>query len=675
MVNKNDYEEVRREIRRLITEIERHNYLYYVKNEPEISDAEFDVLFDRLNELESKYPFLVDPNSPTQRIGAEPVTEFETIHFAKPLLSLDKVQSYEDFLGFFNKLKRILGDDISINYTATPKLDGLSIGIRYENGRFVWAATRGDGYTGENVSLNVKTIKSIPMFLNSNENQKISVLEIRGEVIYHRDDFVKLNTKLESMGEKTFVNPRNAASGSLRQLDPKITASRPLKVYFYDITYAENLEFTSHWEILKFIEEVGLPLVPNAEFLENTIDVKNYFENIRTKRAQLPFEIDGVVIKVNSTELQTRLGDVSHHPRWAIAWKFHSEEVMTVLKNVFWNVSRTGAVTPVAILEPVFISGATISRATLHNEDEIERLGIKIGDKVIITRAGDVIPEVIKPIVNLRDGSEIDIVPPERCPVCNSKLSKSPDDVFRRCMNKKCSAIVADSIKHFVSKRAFNIEGLGERQVEVLLNENVIENVSDIFTLKSDKLSSLNRWGDKLAQKIIHNVEKSKHILFSRFIYALGIFGVGDHLSDILADNFSSIKSLMNATFDELLNIKEIGPATAQSIINFFNNESNMEIIERLFKLGVTIEYPEKRIIEESKLKNQTFVFTGGLSSLSREEAFNIVKSNGGKVSTSVSKNTDFVVVGENPGSKYEKAKKLGVTILTEEEFSKLIGK
>ncbi len=675
MVNKNDYEEVRKEIRRLITEIERHNYLYYVKNEPEISDAEFDILYDRLNKLESKYPLLVDTNSPTQRIGAEPVTEFETIHFAKPLLSLDKVQSYEDFLGFFNKLKRILGEGISINYTATPKLDGLSIGIRYENGRFVWAATRGDGYTGENVSLNVKTIKSIPMFLNLDEKQKIPVLEIRGEVIYHRDDFVKLNAKLESMGEKTFVNPRNAASGSLRQLDPKITASRPLKVYFYDITHVEDLEFTSHWEMLKFIEKVGLPLVPNAEFLENTIDVKNYFENTRTKRAQLPFEIDGVVIKVDSTELQTRLGEVSHHPRWAIAWKFQSEEVMTVLKDVFWNVSRTGAVTPVAILEPVFISGATISRATLHNEDEIERIGIKIGDKVIITRAGDVIPEVIKPIVNLRDGSEIKIVPPERCPVCNSKLSKSPDDVFRRCSNKKCPAIVTDSIKHFASKRAFNIEGLGEKQVEILLNENVIENVSDIFTLKSDKLSSLNRWGDKLAQKIIHNVEKSKHIHFSRFIYALGIFGVGDHLSDILADNFNSIKLLMNASFDELVNIKEIGPTTAQSIINFFNNESNMEIIERLIKLGVTIEYPEKRIIEESKLKNQTFVFTGGLSSLSREEAFNIVKSLGGQVSTSVSKNTNFVVVGENPGSKYEKAKKLGITILTEEEFLKLIGK
>ncbi len=675
MVNENDFEKVRREIRRLIVEIERHNYLYYVKNEPEISDAEFDILYDRLNELESKYPLLVDPNSPTQRIGAEPVAEFEAIHFAKPFLSLDKVQSYEDFLVFFNKLRRILGDGVSINYTATPKLDGLSIGIRYENGRFAWAATRGDGNTGENVSLNVKTIKSIPMFLNLNENQKIPVLEIRGEVIYHRDDFDKLNTKFESIGEKTFVNPRNAASGSLRQLDPKITASRPLKVYFYDITYVEDLEFTSHWEILKFIDKVGLPLVPNAEFLENTIDVKNYFENIRTKRSQLPFEIDGVVIKVNSTELQTRLGDVSHHPRWAIAWKFQSEEVMTVLKDVFWNVSRTGAVTPVAILEPVFISGATISRATLHNEDEIERLGIKIGDKVIITRAGDVIPEVIKPIVNLRDGSEMEIVPPERCPVCNSKLSKSPDDVFRRCTNKKCPAIVADSIKHFVSKRAFSIEGLGEKQVEVLLNENVIENVSDIFTLKSEELSSLNRWGDKLAQKIIHNVEKSKNIHFSRFIFALGIFGVGDHLSDILADNFNSIKSLMSTSFDELVNIKEIGPTTTQSIINFFNNESNMDIIERLIELGITIEYPTTRIIKESKLKNQTFVFTGGLSSLGREEAINIVKSLGGKVSNSVSKNTNFVVVGEDPGSKYEKAKKLGVTILTEEEFLKLIGK
>ncbi len=673
--NEKSLEEIKKEIEFLRREIERHNYLYYVKNQPEISDEEYDALMDRLRELEEKYPQFYDPNSPTQRVGAPPAKEFATVRHTVPLLSLDKVTSYEEFMEFQNRIWRFLGKKVEIDYTATPKLDGLSIAVRYEHGRFVRGATRGDGFEGEDVTANVRTIKSIPMYLMSEEAAKLPVLEIRGEVIFHKDDFERLNEELAKKGEKTFANARNAAAGSLRQLDSSITAQRPLKAYFYEIVYVEGREFETHWEKLKFMEAAGLPLVPYARYCKNDEEVREYYENILRERENLPFEIDGVVIKVNRIEYQRILGQVSHHPRWAVAWKFPSQEAISTLRDVIWSVGRTGAVTPVAILEPVFIAGATISRATLHNEDEIERLGVMIGDKVVVRRAGDVIPEVVKPLVELRTGKEKPIVPPTHCPVCGAKLSKPPGEVIRRCPNRFCPAQIAESIKHFVSRKAFDIEGIGDKQVETLLREGLIEDAADLFTLEPERLEKLERWGPVLAAKIVRNIQNAKRISLPKFIFALGIPGVGEHLANVLAKHFKSLDALRNATFDELIQIPEIGPNTAQSIVDFFADEHNRRFLEKLFSVGVEVEEIREEEEAEKPLSGKTFVFTGALSSMTRDEASELVESLGGRVSSSVSRKTDYVVVGENPGSKYDKAKKLGVTTITEEEFLKLVGR
>ena len=673
--NEKSLEEIKKEIEFLRREIERHNYLYYVKNQPEISDEEYDALMDRLRELEEKYPQFYDPNSPTQRVGAPPAKEFATVRHTVPLLSLDKVTSYEEFKEFQNRIWRFLGKKVEIDYTATPKLDGLSIAVRYEHGRFVRGATRGDGFEGEDVTANVRTIKSIPMYLMSEEAAKLPVLEIRGEVIFHKDDFERLNEELAKKGEKTFANARNAAAGSLRQLDSNITAQRPLKAYFYEIVYVEGREFETHWEKLKFMEAAGLPLVPYARYCKNDEEVREYYENILRERENLPFEIDGVVIKVNRIEYQRILGQVSHHPRWAVAWKFPSQEAISTLRDVIWSVGRTGAVTPVAILEPVFIAGATISRATLHNEDEIERLGVMIGDKVVVRRAGDVIPEVVKPLVELRTGKEKPIVPPTHCPVCGAKLSKPPGEVIRRCPNRFCPAQIAESIKHFVSRKAFDIEGIGDKQVETLLREGLIEDAADLFTLEPERLEKLERWGPVLAAKIVRNIQNAKRISLPKFIFALGIPGVGEHLANVLAKHFKSLDALRNATFDELIQIPEIGPNTAQSIVDFFADEHNRRFLEKLFSVGVEVEEIREEEEAEKPLSGKTFVFTGALSSMTRDEASELVESLGGRVSSSVSRKTDYVVVGENPGSKYDKAKKLGVTTITEEEFLKLVGR
>ena len=673
--NEKSLEEIKKEIEFLRREIERHNYLYYVKNQPEISDEEYDALMDRLRELEEKYPQFYDPNSPTQRVGAPPAKEFATVRHTVPLLSLDKVTSYEEFMEFQNRIWRFLGRKVEIDYTATPKLDGLSIAVRYEHGRFVRGATRGDGFEGEDVTANVRTIKSIPMYLMSEEATKLPVLEIRGEVIFHKDDFERLNEELAQKGEKTFANARNAAAGSLRQLDSNITAQRPLKAYFYEIVYVEGREFETHWEKLKFMEAAGLPLVPYARYCKNDEEVREYYENILRERENLPFEIDGVVIKVNKIEYQRILGQVSHHPRWAVAWKFPSQEAISTLRDVIWSVGRTGAVTPVAILEPVFIAGATISRATLHNEDEIERLGVMIGDKVVVRRAGDVIPEVVKPLVELRTGKEKPIVPPTHCPVCGAKLSKPPGEVIRRCPNRFCPAQIAESIKHFVSRKAFDIEGIGDKQVETLLREGLIEDAADLFTLQPERLEKLERWGPVLAAKIVRNIQNAKRISLPKFIFALGIPGVGEHLANVLAKHFKSLDALRNATFDELIQIPEIGPNTAQSIVDFFADEHNRRFLEKLFSVGVEVEEIREEEEAEKPLSGKTFVFTGALSSMTRDEASELVESLGGRVSSSVSRKTDYVVVGENPGSKYDKAKKLGVTTITEEEFLKLVGR
>ncbi len=694
-----DLEKIRQEIERLRREIERHNYLYYVKSEPEISDAEYDALLARLKELEEKYPQFYDPNSPTQRVGAPPAEEFRAVEHPVPLLSLDKVNSPEEFDEFVNRALRMLGDvsPEQLDFTATPKLDGLSVRLRYENGALVLGATRGDGFRGEDVTANVRTIRNLPHYLLSEEAARLPVVEFRGEVIFHKDDFERLNAELAARGEKTFVNARNGAAGSLRQLDPNITAQRPLKVYVYEVLLAEGKEFESHWEMLEFIESAGLPVVPYRKYCRTKDDVHRYFEWASENRDSLPFEVDGVVIKINRVEYQRRLGEVSHHPRWAVAWKFPSQEAVTTLLDVEWSVGRTGAVTPVAILEPVFVGGATISRATLHNEDEIARLGIKIGDRVVVKRAGDVIPEVVRPLTELRTGDEKDIVPPEHCPVCGAKLSRPPGEVIRRCPNRFCPAQVAESIKHFVSRKAFDIEGLGDKQIETLLKNNLISDAADLFSLKPEQLVKLERWGEKLATKIVNNIQNAKKIPLERFLFALGIPGVGEHLAQVLTEHFAKVvaeekkggkfkidgerwsnsdifERLRRATFDELVAINEIGPATAQSIIDFFADEHNQRFLKKLFAAGVEIVEPAVESEGEKPLEGLTFVFTGELDSMTRAEAQELVRKLGGRAASSVSRKTDYVVVGKNPGSKYTKAQQLGVKIINEEEFLRMVG-
>ncbi|MCD6594282.1 NAD-dependent DNA ligase LigA, partial [bacterium] len=693
---------IKKEIEKLRRENEQHNYLYYTKNEPSLSDAEYDALMDKLKELEAKYPQFFDPNSPTQRVGAPITDEFENVIHPLALLSLDKVNTAEGFSQFHERVLKTLADipESEIDYSATPKLDGLSIRLRYENGALVLGATRGDGFRGENVTPNIRTIRNIPHYLFDEKAKNISVLEFRGEVIFHKNDFEKLNRQIEIDGGKLFVNARNAASGSLRQLDPNITNKRPLTVYLYEILYAEGIEFQTHMEKLKFIEQIGLPLVPNAKYCKNIDDVREYFEWISQNREKFPFEIDGVVLKINKLEYQKMLGEVSHHPRWAIAWKFPSQEVITTLIDVIWSVGRTGAITPVAILEPVFVAGATISRATLHNEDEIERLSIMLGDKVVIKRAGDVIPEVIRPLIEFRTGDEKEIVPLKNCPVCGAKLSRPKGEVIRRCPNRFCPAQIAESIKHFVSKKAFDIEGLGDKQIEVLLKNNLIEDAADLFTLDTHRLKTLERWGEKLATKIVCNIENAKKISVARFIYALGIPGVGEHLSDVLTEYFarksisnkdnksndlfsnvienkqSVFEKLQDATVDELTQINEIGPTIAQSIVDFFADEHNRKFLGKLFDAKIELIEPNVELENiEKPFGGSTFVFTGELKSMTRTQAQDLVKKLGGKSTSSVSKKTDYVVAGENSGSKYDKAIQLGVKIIDEEKFIQLTNK
>jgi len=697
---KNDLNKIHDEIENLRKDIERHNNLYYVKNAPKISDAEYDALFDRLLELESHYPEFTDANSPTRRIGAAaPAHEFASVKHPVTLLSLNKVNSEEQFIEFHNRIAKLLPEIPSeqIGYTVTPKLDGLSIRLRYENGALVLGATRGDGSRGENITQNVRTIRNIPHYLLGNEAQNIPIIEFRGEALFHTDDFAELNRKLDAQDEKRFVNARNGAAGSLRQLDSNITANRPLRAYIYDIIHVYGGSFAAHYEMLEFIKNAGLPRIPYAKYCTTVEQMSEYFEWITENRDNLPFEIDGIVIKVNSVEFQNRIGAVSHHPRWAVAWKFPSHEAVTTLLDVQWQVGRSSVITPVAVLEPIFLSGVTISHASLHNEDEIERLGVKIGDKVVIKRAGDVIPDIVKPLVELRTGDEKDIEPPIVCPECNSKLSKPEGEVFRRCPNRFCSAVISESITHFVSRQAFDIEGLGSKQVDSLLEKELIADAADLFTLTPEKLVPLERWGEKLAVKIVENIEKSKRIPLQRFLYALGIPGIGEHLARVLVDYFkrptelaneqqsdlfakhptgkiSIFQKIRSAAFEELKEIHEIGPQTAQSIIDFFTDDHNKSFLKKVFRFGVTIEEPSlDEESDEKPLYGKVFVFTGELSSITRNEAKKLVIEFGGKVTGSVSRNTDYVVVGENPGGKYNKAIRFDIEILDENKFIEII--
>lgn len=662
--------EIQERAAKLREDIRRYDYYYYVLNQPLVSDAEYDRLFLELQELEQKYPELVVPDSPTQRVGAPPAEEFAQVEHAIPMLSLQNCFSDEELEEWDERVRRLLGGE-PVEYVCEPKLDGLSVELVYVDGVFTVGSTRGDGRVGEDVTRNLRTIKQVPLRLFPLDGKVPRLLEARGEVYMEKEAFRHLNEERERAGEPLFANPRNAAAGSLRQLDPNITASRPLKVFFYAMGRAEGIEIRSQVELLTIFPKLGLPANPLWKLCKTLDEVKAFYRELLAMRHELLYEADGMVVKVNDFRQREILGEVSRAPRWAIAYKFPAEEATTRVLDIIVQVGRTGALTPVAILEPVEVSGATVSRATLHNEDEVRRKDVRIGDWVIVRRAGEVIPEVVKSIPERRTGKEKEFKMPERCPACGGPVIRPPGEVAYRCENLSCPARIKESIRHFASRRAMDIEGLGEKLVDKLVETGLVRKLSDIYRLRKEDLVNLERMGEKSAQNLLEQIARSKNAGLARLIFALGIRYVGEHLAEVLAEHFPSLEALSQTDYYELLQIPEIGPRIAQSLVDFFKNEENRRLIRELKELGVKTEAER---LKEGPLSGKTFVFTGSLSSFTREEARRLVESLGGRVASGVSRKVDYVVVGADPGEKLRKAQELGITILTEEDFRKLVG-
>lgn len=669
------------ELRRLI---EHHNYLYYVLDQPEISDAEYDALMRELLQLEEQFPDLRTPDSPSMRVGAPPLEAFATHIHRQPMLSLDNAFGAEELRAFDQRIKRFLGMplDQPIEYVAELKIDGLAISLTYVDGVFVTGATRGDGIQGEDVTQNLRTIRAIPLRLRQPVSAPASLfeepavaipsfVEVRGEVYLTHDEFRRINEEREQTGEPTFANPRNAAAGSVRQLDPRITAKRRLSLFAYGIGAIEGASFETHWQILQTLKAWGFPVNPHARICSDIEEVIAFCEQWTARRGELNYDVDGVVVKVNSLLMQQDLGYVQRSPRWAVAYKFPAQQARTRILEVRWQVGRTGALTPVAVMEPVEVGGVTVSRATLHNEDEIARKGVMIGDVVVIQRAGDVIPEVVSVVEEERDGDEQPIVRPQTCPECGAPVEKPEGEAVARCVNLACPAQIVERIRHFTSRNAMNIEGFGDKWVQRLFEEGIIHDPADLYYLKKEDLLPLERMGEKLAENLLNSVERSKQVPLSRFIYALGIRHVGERAAQLLAEYLGSLDALMNATEEQLLQIPEIGPATAREIVEFFRREENRRVIQKMLDAGVTPIAERQR--RSDAFAGLTFVFTGALQRFTREEAEALVRELGGKASGSVSRQTSYVVVGESPGSKYQKALQLGVPVLTEEEFLKMV--
>jgi len=660
-----------RRARQLREAIEYHNYRYYVLDDPEISDAEYDQMMRELEKLEVDYPELYDPNSPTQRVGAPPLEEFETVTHTIPMLSLANGQNEVDVREFDQRVRRFLAMDGDIAYVAEPKLDGLAVELVYERGKLVIGSTRGDGVNGENITQNLRTIKTIPLTLRRKEIPVSERLEVRGEVYMEIKGFKELNKKREALGEPLFANPRNAAAGSLRQLDPSITASRPLRILFYGLGEVVGYTFETHWQFLNTLPYWGFRVNPLARQCRDIDEAIGYYNEISQQRESLPYEIDGVVIKVDNLDLQSRLGVISRNPRWALAYKFRPKQETTKVLDIIAQVGRTGAITPVAILEPVRVGGIEISRATLHNQDEIEKKDVRIGDTVIVQRAGDVIPEVVKVVDSTRIGGEGKYRIPNRCPVCGADVIRLENEAVHRCIGLSCPAQLKGRIKHFASKRAMDIDGLGDKLVAQLVDKGMVKDVADLYRLSKEDLIALERMADKSAQNILNAIEGSKKKPLAKFVYALGIRHVGEHLSGILAKEVKSLTNFFHVTEEGLLAIREVGPELAHSVVRFFRDQRNREVVAKLQQAGLTIVEPEAD--EIPKLKGLTFVFTGALDSFTRDEARDLVESLGGRMASSVSKEVDYVVVGTDPGSKYERAKELGITVLTENQFREMV--
>lgn len=658
-----DRETAKKHLGKLRKEIHHHDHLYYVLDKPEITDAEYDKLFRELQDLEKQNPGLVTADSPTQRVGGEPLKSFNTVTHKKPLLSLDNAMNEEELLEFDRRVREGLDKD-KVEYVCELKIDGLAITLTYKKGKFVVGSTRGDGVRGEDVTHNLKTIKSIPLVLPEELD-----LEVRGEVYLPYDEFVKLNEEREETDEPKFANPRNAAAGAVRQLDSKITANRQLDIFVY---YADlpHEHLKTHLGSLEYAKKLGFKINPNIKSCRGIEEVQKYIKHWETAREKLKYEIDGIVIKVNDLADQKKLGFTSRAPRWAAAFKYSPMQAVTIIEDIQVQVGRTGAITPVAYLKPVHLAGVMVKRATLHNEDEIKRKDIKIHDQVIVQRAGEVIPEVVKVVKEKRTGHEKAFHMPKNCPVCGADLFRPEGEVITRCINAACPAQVMGKIIHFCTRAAMDIEHVGPALVEQLVKAKLVEDVADLYKLEKKDLLKLERFADKSAQNVIDSIADSKARPFDRFIYALGIRMVGRHVASLLAQYYDSVDDLVDVKPNDLEKIPGIGPKVAEAVSRFFSEKENRHLIEELRQAGVKVK--GERVKGPQPLRGKTFVFTGGLETITRPEAEDLVRSLGGHPSSSVSKETDYVVAGTEPGSKFDKAKKLGVKIISEQEFKKL---
>jgi DNA ligase (NAD+) len=664
-------ETVKEEIEQLRKEIRYHEELYYVKDSPEISDAEYDALLSTLQSLEEKYPDLITPDSPTQRVGGRPAEGFSEYVHHRPMLSLDNSYNINDLRSFDERCKR-LADGRTFEYVAELKIDGLSLSLHYQNGLLVRGVTRGDGRRGEDVTQNAKTIRTIPLRLNL-DNLPTNDIEIRGEAYLPRTEFERINLEREEEDQPRFANPRNAAAGTLRQLDPKIVAARRLDIFPYDVLSGDRKLFATHWEAFEWLKKAGFKVNPHRALCKSIEEVIEFCNEMEAKRDELEYEIDGVVVKVNSTSLQDEFGTTAKAPRWAIAYKYPARQATTQVESIVVQVGRTGAITPVANLTPVQLAGTTVSRATLHNEDEIKRLGVMVGDWVLIEKSGEIIPKVLKVVESKRTGTEKPFEMPKSCPVCGGIISRPEDEAVARCIAADCPAQLKARLLHFASRRAMRIEGLGEALADQLIQAKLINDVGDLYKLTLQDLVNLERKAEKSATNLLNQIEKSKSRDLPNLIYGLGIRHVGERTAGILARHFRSLDKLGKATVDELDNIPEIGLTVAQSVHDWFADKGNRELCSRLKTAGVNTEM-EAADLKDNAFAGKQFVLTGKLETLSRDEAKALIESRGGRVTSTVSKKTDYVVVGEDSGSKLDKATALGIRIIDEQVLKEMVG-
>jgi DNA ligase (NAD+) len=659
----------KKKIERLRKKIHHHNYQYYVLNEPIISDYQYDQLYKELEELERLFPELITSDSPTQRIGGKPLKEFKTVKHTVKMLSLDNTYSEDEVREFDKRVKKGLGKDVQ--YEVTLKIDGVAVTLLYKNGKFVLGATRGDGLRGDDITQNLKTIRTIPLEILG-DNKELMDIEVRGEVFLPKKSFDRLNREREKQGLHIFANPRNAAAGTLKLLDSKEVAKRGLDIFIHTIPEQPGPHFISHYKSLKKLSLSGFKVIPDIKLCSTVDEIFQYIKEWQDKREGFECEVDGLVIKVDNFNDQNTLGYTIKSPRWAIAYKYQAKQAITKLKDIHFQVGRTGRITPVAILDPISLSGSTISRATLHNEDEIKRKGIKIGDYVIIEKGGEVIPKVVDVVKNRRTGKEEDFHFRKTCPVCGEKIYRLLDEADWRCVNSSCPAQIKRAISHFASRQAMDIEGCGYILVDKLVDKGILKGFDAIYSLDIETIAKLERMGEKSAQNLINAIEKSKKREFVNVLYALGIPNIGINASNLLVNEFKYIDQIINAKIEDLSKIDGIGEIVGQSIINYFKNKKNLELIKKLKKFGIRFK-SKKQVSKKAFLKGKTFVFTGELDSMTRQEAQSKIRKLGGHPSSSVSKKTDFVVAGRDPGSKYKKAKKLGVKTISEQEFLNMI--